>query len=129
MGRKRNFNQNDIIDKMVQVFIMHGYEGTSLDDLVQATGLLRGSLYSAFGSKQGMFIASLENSLQQHANDDIVWQLLLVAMLELTSRSEAVRKIVKDWYDTNSHEDIASELGHQLLAHSGIFEGEDNHGK
>lgn len=105
MGRKRNFNQNDIIDKMVQVFIMHGYEGTSLDDLVQATGLLRGSLYSAFGSKQGMFIASLENSLQQHADDDIVWQLLLVAMLELTSRSEAVRKIVKDWYDTNSHED------------------------
>lgn len=129
MGRKRNFNQNDIIDKMVQVFIMHGYEGTSLDDLVQATGLLRGSLYSAFGSKQGMFIASLENSLQQHADDDIVWQLLLVAMLELTSRSEAVRKIVKDWYDINSHEDIASELGHQLLAHSGIFEREDNHGK
>ena len=44
----------------MQVFWEKGYEATSTQDLVQATGLLKGSLYGAFGDKRSMYLAALE---------------------------------------------------------------------
>lgn len=44
----------------MQVFWLKGYEATSLDDLCNATGLGRSSLYAAFGSKQSLYLSSLD---------------------------------------------------------------------
>ncbi|RFU45224.1 TetR/AcrR family transcriptional regulator [Paraburkholderia sp. DHOC27] len=44
----------------MQVFWSHGYNGTSLPDLIEGTGLSRGSLYKAFGDKKGLFLAGLD---------------------------------------------------------------------
>lgn len=44
----------------MQVFWSRGYNGTSLIDLIEGTGLSRGSLYKAFGDKQALFLAALE---------------------------------------------------------------------
>ena len=49
MGRKKKYNSNEVIEAITSVFLQYGYEATSLDTLVKATGLLRGSLYSEFG--------------------------------------------------------------------------------
>ena len=54
MGRKKSFDTSDVLSQIGQLFIEKGYNGTSLDDIVERTGLLRGSLYATFGSKQGM---------------------------------------------------------------------------
>jgi TetR/AcrR family transcriptional regulator, transcriptional repressor for nem operon len=43
-----------------------GYEGTSIDDLVKALNLHRGSLYKAFGSKRGLFLAVLRRYVEVH---------------------------------------------------------------
>ncbi len=45
MERKKKFNQQDVLTAIGETFITYSYEGTPLDDLVKATGLLRGSLY------------------------------------------------------------------------------------
>ena len=42
------------------VFWSRGYHGTSLPDLLEATSLSRGSLYSAFGDKHGLFLCALD---------------------------------------------------------------------
>jgi len=42
------------------VFWSCGYHGTSLPDLLDATNLSRGSLYSAFGDKRGLFLRALD---------------------------------------------------------------------
>lgn len=42
------------------VFWARGYRAASLDDLTDATGVKRGSLYAAFGDKQGLFLAALD---------------------------------------------------------------------
>jgi TetR/AcrR family transcriptional regulator, transcriptional repressor for nem operon len=59
-GRPREFDPAVAIDAALKVFWDQGYHATSIDDLCDATGLLRGSLYSAFGDKKGMLLAVLD---------------------------------------------------------------------
>jgi TetR/AcrR family transcriptional regulator, copper-responsive repressor len=59
-GRPRAFALEDALDRAIQVFRVKGYAATSISDLVSATGLNPPSLYAAFGSKRGMFLAALD---------------------------------------------------------------------
>jgi len=45
----------------MKVFWDKGYEATTMQDLVRASGLLKGSLYGAFGDKQAMYLAALKH--------------------------------------------------------------------
>ncbi|GAW85857.1 TetR/AcrR family transcriptional regulator, transcriptional repressor for nem operon [Bathymodiolus platifrons methanotrophic gill symbiont] len=60
MARSKAFNEEEVLDKAVAVFWAKGYEATSMQDLVEAMGIQRGSLYATFGSKQQLFLQSLE---------------------------------------------------------------------
>lgn len=66
MGRPRSFNEEAVLDAAAEVFVKGGYEGTSIDDLVKALNLHRGSLYKAFGSKHGLFLAVLRRYVDTH---------------------------------------------------------------
>jgi TetR/AcrR family transcriptional repressor of nem operon len=59
MGRPRQFQESAVVDDAVQQFWEHGYRGTSITDLMNATGLERGSLYKAFDDKHSLFEAAL----------------------------------------------------------------------
>lgn len=59
MARPRSFDSDAVLDKAVEAFREKGFDGTSLDDLEKATGLLRASLYGAFGDKRALYLASL----------------------------------------------------------------------
>ncbi|MBP6562131.1 MAG: TetR/AcrR family transcriptional regulator [Neisseriaceae bacterium] len=61
-GRPRQFEDEDILDAAVAVFGANGYAGTSAQDLCDGTGLGRGSLYNAFGSKQALYEQALLRS-------------------------------------------------------------------
>jgi AcrR family transcriptional regulator len=58
-GRPRKFNDDEVLDALVQLFWEHGYEATSMADIVAATGLNKSSLYSSFGSKDELFEMAL----------------------------------------------------------------------
>jgi TetR/AcrR family transcriptional repressor of nem operon len=60
LGRPRQFDLQDAARDAMNVFWDQGYEGASLPDLIQGTGLSRGSLYKAFGDKKGLLLAALE---------------------------------------------------------------------
>ncbi|CAK8053908.1 TetR/AcrR family transcriptional regulator [Eupransor demetentiae] len=123
MGRNKKYDSTKTLAAITDVFIQNGYNGTSLDDLVKATGLLRGSLYSQFGSKQGMFNAALAESLRQQ--NDQLWGLLLVAMLEVTSKNKTAFDLVQKWYQHNHDGEIAEQIGLALIKRSGI-QGDEN---
>ena len=59
-GRPREFDADVAIERAMNVFWSCGYHGTSLPDLLEATRLSRGSLYSAFGDKHGLFLRALD---------------------------------------------------------------------
>jgi TetR/AcrR family transcriptional repressor of nem operon len=60
MVRPREFDDDDAADGLLAAFWLHGYARTSIPTLTEATGLLPGSLYSAFGSKEDMFRVAVE---------------------------------------------------------------------
>ncbi|WP_242887854.1 TetR/AcrR family transcriptional regulator [Actinomadura litoris] len=61
MARAREFDTEAAVAAATEVFRGRGYEATSIQDLVEATGIGRGSLYAAFGSKDGLYEAALRH--------------------------------------------------------------------
>jgi TetR/AcrR family transcriptional repressor of nem operon len=61
MGRPVQFEREDVLEKAMQAFWDQGYCATSMAELVDATDLKPGSLYAAFQSKQGLFLAALDH--------------------------------------------------------------------
>lgn len=64
-GRPREFKKETVIDAAMDVFWSKGYEASSTQELCEKTGLGKGSLYNAFGSKNELF----EQVLQRY-NDE-----------------------------------------------------------
>ena len=61
MARPRQFDETQVIENLMKVFWEKGYEATSMQDLVKASGLLKGSLYGAFGDKHALYMAALKH--------------------------------------------------------------------
>jgi AcrR family transcriptional regulator len=59
-GRPRAYDPAAAIARAAARFWKAGYAGTSLDDLSEATGMNRPSLYAAFGDKRDLYLKTLE---------------------------------------------------------------------
>lgn len=60
MGRNKEFNIDEALDNVMEAFWKKGFKETSLNDLMEATGLQKGSLYGAFESKENLLLLALE---------------------------------------------------------------------
>ena len=61
MAGVKQFDREEVLDRAMDVFWRNGYQTTSIQDLVEATGINRGSLYTTFGDKRGLFLAVLDH--------------------------------------------------------------------
>jgi TetR/AcrR family transcriptional regulator, transcriptional repressor for nem operon len=64
MAGVKQFDRNKVLDRATALFWTRGYEATSIQDLVETTGVNRGSIYGTFGDKQGMFLAAVDRYLE-----------------------------------------------------------------
>ncbi|MET8288549.1 TetR/AcrR family transcriptional regulator [Streptomyces sp. NPDC005132] len=67
MARLREFDTETAVEAAMGAFQCNGYDGTSIQDLVEATGVGRGSLYAAFGSKEGLYLAAMDRYRERYA--------------------------------------------------------------
>lgn len=67
MARPRKFVERDVVSSASEVFVVNGLAATTLDDLVQATGLGKQSLYNAFGGKRELFLRALSEDREEAA--------------------------------------------------------------
>lgn len=72
MARPREFDEQQVIEKLMTVFWDKGYEATTMQDLVESSGLLKGSLYGAFGDKQAIYQAALRHYNRTRIHAEIV---------------------------------------------------------
>ncbi len=61
VGRPKEFDVQGALERAMEVFWTHGYEATSVQDLVDAMGISRGSMYDTFGDKHALFSAAIEH--------------------------------------------------------------------
>jgi TetR/AcrR family transcriptional regulator, transcriptional repressor for nem operon len=60
MARPREFDDESVLNLIADVFTTHGYSGTSMSMLSQATGMGKQSLYNAFGDKEALYIQAID---------------------------------------------------------------------
>ena len=60
MPKVETFNKEQVLNNVIRLFHEKGYNATSMQDLVDATGLNRSSIYNSFGSKKELFQESLK---------------------------------------------------------------------
>ncbi|YAG05990.1 TetR family transcriptional regulator [Nostoc sp. DSM 114167] len=85
IGRPREFDIDDALNRAMYVFWRKGYLGTSLSDLTEAMGINRPSLYAAFGNKESLF----RKVLARYADGPSAY--LREALKEPTARQVAER--------------------------------------
>lgn len=70
MARPREFDPDAALDRAVNVFWEHGYEGSSMAQLTAAMGINKPSLYAAFGDKRQLF----EKAVRRYAEGGPAWE-------------------------------------------------------
>ena len=66
MGRTKQYDRTELLDRAVELFRRQGFNGTSTAELVDELGVNRKTMYSEFGSKQDLFEATLEHYDRNH---------------------------------------------------------------
>jgi TetR/AcrR family transcriptional repressor of nem operon len=89
MARPREFDEASVLDAALAVFWSKGFDGASIEDLVEATGLGRASLYGAFGDKRALFERVLDHYATAASAGD--------AVPEGASPNEALRTLTARW--------------------------------
>jgi AcrR family transcriptional regulator len=83
--------RQEVVDTAARVFAERGYHGTSIEDLLEATGLTRGGLYHYIDGKQNLLFAIHEQLMEP----------LLVQAREIAASDEppevALRALVRAW--------------------------------
>jgi TetR/AcrR family transcriptional regulator, transcriptional repressor for nem operon len=68
MGRTKLFSDDEVINSVADVFATHGYGGTSISMLTDATGLGKQSLYNSFGDKQSLYLKAVDCVTARYSN-------------------------------------------------------------
>ena len=98
MPWEKQFDANEVLDKAMQTFWSCGYEATSMQDLVDRTGINRGSLYATYGDKRALFLSALR------MYDDKVRRKMLVDIEASNSPRNAIRQVFREFSDNVSED-------------------------
>jgi TetR/AcrR family transcriptional repressor of nem operon len=97
MARHKAFDEAAVLDRAMEYFWLHGYEKTSIQDLVKNLGVKVQSLYNTFGSKRDLYRAALKHYVRKSD---------AIAILEQTpSGKEAIVKVFRDALDSIARSD------------------------
>ena len=64
MGRAKEYQRDEVLEKAMRLFWLHGYDGVSTQILVDAMGINRKSVYAEFGTKKKLYHAALDHYLR-----------------------------------------------------------------
>lgn len=60
MARTKEFDTDEVLNKAIDLFWDKGYNGCSMQDIVEGIGLSRSSIYETFGDKRQLFLEALK---------------------------------------------------------------------
>jgi TetR/AcrR family transcriptional repressor of nem operon len=89
MARTKDFDENEVLKKAVCLFWDKGYNGTSMQELVDGLGISRSSLYDTFGDKHQLYLKALEAYQQGYGTE------MCTLIREAPSAKAAVKGILE----------------------------------
>ena len=89
MARTKDFDESEVLKKAICLFWDKGYNGTSMQDLVDGLGISRSSLYDTFGDKHQLYLKSLEAYRQGYGSQ------LCAITREAPSVKDAIRNLLE----------------------------------
>ncbi|QQL48884.1 TetR/AcrR family transcriptional regulator [Mucilaginibacter ginkgonis] len=60
MARSKDFDEQEVLAKAVEIFWRKGYKATSMQDLVDGLGISRSSLYDTYTDKHTLYVKALD---------------------------------------------------------------------
>lgn len=87
MGRPKEFCTEAALDQAMETFWRKGFKATSIQDLVEAMGINRGSLYDTYGGKEQLFQAALDRYCERN----------IAGLLEALDAPGAPREVVRQF--------------------------------
>ncbi len=117
MARPRQFLEEEVVELAARHFAKIGYNATSIDDLVAVTGLQRGSLYKAFGSKLNLFTLCVDKYIVEMnwSASEMGIDLMIVALREVVDQDRIIEKKCKKALANIAKSKAASLLGSRLV--------------
>ena len=111
---KKN-RRSQIIDIARECFIKHGYQKTSMNEIIAATGLSAGAIYNHFGSKNDIMLeaARLDLAPFTRVRADKPWDYVL-GCLRLLDATKTRRFLLATWGEAVSSPDISAVVTEQL---------------
>jgi len=101
MKNKGCQTRQDIIAKALELFSVKGYFNTSINDILEATGLTKGGLYGHFQSKEALWEAAYDEAV-------IIWREIIFRDINETMNPlERIRRLIKN--------DMCNYLGKEVF--------------
>ena len=121
-SEQRTKIQNDLLHKGKALFIQYGFLKTSIDDIVQACGIAKGSFYTYYSSKEELYYAILrkEEAIKKEIMVEIMRETLppkelLVRFFEKSWQAIEGNPFLQSLYQRGEFERIVSRLPQELL--------------
>ncbi|MCF6411707.1 TetR/AcrR family transcriptional regulator [Pseudalkalibacillus salsuginis] len=89
MARRKEFDENAVLQKAMLLFLEQGYEKTSMSELVEQMGIHRRSLYDTFIDKHTLFLKAMDRYAK----------LLDANLAQGVKRSKSAKKAIRFIFD------------------------------
>lgn len=73
MARSKEFDTTLVLRKAMEIFGHYGFEGTSLQNLLDGLGIARQSLYDTYGTKRDLFISAVKHYVNEKSDAVIAY--------------------------------------------------------
>ena len=107
MALKGTRTRRNIIEKSLQLFCVKGYYNTSINDILDATGLTKGGLYGHFSSKEDIWYAVYDEALS-------IWRQVIFK--DIHSNASPLERI-----EAFIENDIINKLGNDVFGGGCFF--------
>lgn len=96
MARTKVFDEQEVLDKAMNLFWIKGYNATSAQDLVEGLGISRSSLYDTYGDKHSLFVQALKKYRKERIDN----------IIEEATTAEDVEEYIRKAFEVVKNESL-----------------------
>jgi AcrR family transcriptional regulator len=114
-----------LLTKGKELFIQYGFSKTSIDDIVQACGIGKGSFYKFFSSKEELFYVIVNGQeeirnrlIVEHLQENLPPREMISSFFHLAFRLADENPLLQQWFQDGENERIIRKLPGRLIENS-----------